>query len=375
MADDPNIGCSTVYWTADFVHWRNISPPNPVLSGLPAGVPVQCIYIWTSASFVSANDGWVLGRDGGSTDTVLFHTLNAGKSWTKEPGGYTGSNGGSEIIDFADPSFGWRQQFATGANSTYSLELTDNGGTTWTAAPSIATHGGDQNLPVVFANPTLAFAAQPTYLYAMFPGDNPEPWIWRTTDGGNHWSRFTVPAPAALAGATAFYGQPRFFGQAGVLPVAFSNGSATWVAFYRSSDSGITWQLQALLRTHSDLLALPDVESIVPTHVIGALPLVAVASTSTFWVIGTRTSGARTVSVTNDGGVTWKSDIAAGIPIYKPSIQEYASQVGIISLLQAASLNRAWIQVTEGSSIDSQPAVLLSTRDGGRTWTPLQPSP
>ena len=376
VADDPNIGCSTVYWTADFVHWRNISPPNPVLTGLPAVAPVQCIYIWTSASFVSANDGWVLGRDGGSTDTVLFHTLNGGKSWTKEPGGYTGSNGGSEIIGFADSSFGWRQQFATGANGPYSLELTDNGGTTWTAAPSIATHGGDQNLPVVFANPTVAFAAKSlTYVYAMFPDDNPAPWIWRTTDGGNHWSHFTVPAPPTLAGATAFYGQPRFFGQVGVLPVAFTNRSRTWVAFYRSSDSGITWQLQALLRAESDLLALPDVGSTAPTHVAGAFPVVAVAAPSTFWVIGTSTTGARTVSVTNDGGVKWKSDIAAGIPTYKPSVKEYASQEGSVSLLQAASPNRAWIQVTEGSLIDSQSAVLLCTQDGGRTWTPLLPSP
>lgn len=376
VAKDPNIGCSTVWLTADFVHWRNIGPPNPVLTGLPAGAPVQCIYIWTSASFVSADDGWVLGRDGDSTDTVLFHTLNGGRSWTKEPGGHTGSNGGSEVIGFADPSFGWRQQFATGANGPFGLELTNNGGTTWSAAPSVATHNGDQNLPVVFASPTVAFAAKPlSYVYARFPDDSPAPWIWRTTDGGNHWSHFTVPPPPTLAGATAFYGQPRFFGHAGVLPVAFTDRSVTWVAFYRSSDSGITWQLQARLRTHGDLLALPDGASTAPTYVAGAFPVVAVASPSTFWVIGTSTTGARTVSVTNDGGATWKSDIAAGIPTYKPSVQEYASQEGSVSLLQAASPNRAWIQVIEGSSIDSQSVVLLRTEDGGRNWTPLQPSP
>lgn len=376
VADDPNSGCSTVYWTADFVHWRNISPPNPALTGLPAGTPVQCTYIWTSASFVSANDGWVLGRDGGGSGTVLYHTVDAGKSWIKEPGGGTGSSGGSEIIGFASPSFGWRQQFATGANGPYSLQVTNNGGTTWTKAPSIATHGGDQNLPVVFASPTVAFAANPlTYVYAMGPGDNPAPWVWRTTDGGNRWSHFTVPAPPSLAGATAFYSQPRFFGQAGVLPVAFTKSSATWVVFYRSTDSGTTWQLQTLLRTHSDLLALPDVGSTAPTHVAGAFPVVAIASPSTFWVIGTSTTGARTVSVTNDSGTTWTSNTAAGIPTYKPTAQEYASQEGFVSLLQAASPTQAWIQVTEGSSLNSQSAVLLSTHDEGRTWTPLQPSP
>lgn len=376
VADDPSSGCSRLYWTADFVHWRNISPPNPMVTGLPAGAPPLCTYIWTSASFVSANDGWVLGRDGGSTDTVLYHTVDAGKSWTKQPGGYTGSNGGYELIGFANPSFGWRQQFATGANGSYSLELTNNGGTTWSGAPSIATHGGDQLLPVVFADPSVAFAANPlTYVNAISYDAEPAPWIWRTTDGGNRWSHFSVPTPPTIPGATAFYGQPRFFGQVGVLPVAFTKSSSTWVAFYRSADSGITWQLHALLRTTSDLLAVPDVGNTAPTHVAGAFPVEAIASPSTFWVIGTSTTGTRTVSVTNDSGTTWTTNTAAGIPTYKPTAQEYASQEGFVSLLQAASPTQAWIQVTEGSSLNSQSAVLLKTQDGGQTWTPLQPSP
>lgn len=376
VADDPNTGCSRVYWTTDFVHWQNISPPNPVITGLPAGAPAQCTYIWTSASFVSADDGWVLGRDGGSTDTVLYHTADGGKSWTKQPGGYTGSNGGWEVIGFANPSFGWRQQFAEGANGPYSLELTVNGGTTWSAAPSIAPHGGDQILPVVFANPSVAFAANPlTYVNAISFDAEPAPWVWRTTDGANHWSHFSLPAPPSLAGATAFYGQPRFFDQLGVLPVAFTNNNRTWVAFYRSTDSGITWQLKTLLRTTSDLLAVPSVGNTAPTQVAGAFPVVAIASPTTYWVIGTSTTGTRTVSITNDSGATWTSNTAAGIPAYKPTVQEYASQEGFLSLLQAASPTQAWIQVTEGSSLDSQTAVLLKTPDGGRTWTPLQPSP
>ena len=376
VADDPNSGCSQVYWSTDFARWRNISPPNPVVTGLPAGAPVLCTYVWTSASFASVDDGWVLGRDEGGSATVLYHTLDGGKTWTREPGGGTGSGGGSEVIGFASPSFGWRQQFATGSNSPYSLELTDNGGTTWSAAPSIATHGGDENLPVVFASPSVAFAAKPlTYVYATFPGDNPAPWVWRTTDGGNHWSRFSVPAPPALHGVPAFYSQPRFFGQVGVLPVAFTNSSATWVAFYRSTDSGITWHLQTLLRTTSNLLTVPNTGNAGPAYITGAFPVIAVASPSTFWVIGTSTTGAHTVSITNDSGSTWASNTATGIPTYKPSIKEYASQEGFVSLLQAASPTHAWIQVTEGASLNSQSEVLLGTHDGGRTWTPLRPSP
>lgn len=129
------------------------------------------------------------------------------------------------------------------------------------------------------------------------------------------------------------------------------------------------------LHTTSDLVTLPDIGNTASTHQAGAFPVIAIASPSAFWVIGTSTTGARTVSITNDSGTTWTSSAATGIPTYKPSAQEYASQEGFVSLLQAASPTQAWIQVTEGPSIDSQTAVLLSTQDGGRTWTPLQPSP
>ena len=74
MVEDSANGCSTVYWTKDFVHWKNITPPNVVPPGQQATASIPCFYYWESASFVSADDGWVLGRDGGSTDTVLFHT-------------------------------------------------------------------------------------------------------------------------------------------------------------------------------------------------------------------------------------------------------------------------------------------------------------
>ncbi len=368
VADVPHSGCSTVYRTTDFVHWRAITPPNPTLRGEP------CPDLWTDASFVSPDEGWILGRDGGGSDTVLYRTLDGGSSWTREPGGSTGSNGGWETIGFADARFGWRQQFAGGSSRPYTLELTHDGGTTWSVAPAIGTHGGDQNLPVVFATPSIAFAGDPlTYSNPSGPGYGPQSAVWRTTDGGNHWARATVTAPSTLAKATAFYGLPHFFGDLGVLPVTYTTAHGTWVAFYRSTDSGITWTLGTLLATRSDLLPV-SYGGTAPTHVMGAFPVVTVASRSTFWVIGTSTSGVRTVSVTHDAGGTWASTTVTGIPPYQPSTDEYASQQGFVSLLEAAGPTRAWIEVTEGSDPSSQTAVLLATRDGGKTWAPVRPS-
>ena len=125
-------GCSPVYLTSDFTNWRYVTPPLKLKS-------VACHYIWTSAAFVSPDTGWLLVSNEGGTGTILEHTVNGGRTWTQQPGGDTGSAGGSEVIGFASPSFGWRQQFADGSNASFVLQRTTDGGSTWTVvhrAPS-----------------------------------------------------------------------------------------------------------------------------------------------------------------------------------------------------------------------------------------------
>jgi hypothetical protein len=120
--------CSSVYLTRDFVHWRNITPP---LKGSSDALKGTCLYAWSDAFFTSSNDGWLLARNTGSTQTILRHTINGGTTWSAQPGGDTGSNAGSETISFVNSSLGWRQQFGVGSNGAYALERTLNGGTTW----------------------------------------------------------------------------------------------------------------------------------------------------------------------------------------------------------------------------------------------------
>ena len=371
IVEDAVNGCSTVYWTTDFVHWKNITPPLVVAPGQQETATTPCFYIWQSASFVSASDGWVLGRDGGGTDTLLFHTLDGGLTWTRQPGGYTGSNFGNQVIGFANAQLGWRQQFATGSNQPYTLELTQDAGASWSLLPGVEAHGGCEWEQVVFASPSIAFEGQPLdYAYS------PASWLWRTTDGGDSWAHVTVATPQRLAGASAYYGQPQFFGDVGVLPVAFTEGASTFVAFYRSTDEGIDWSLEAVVPTKSALEAgsAADVCS-TATTASGAFPVVALAGPDTWWVVGTSADGNRTIAVTSNGGLSWTSASPSGIPPYVVSVQdqEYASQQGFISPFEASSPTRAWISVVEGANLDSQTAVLLQTTDGGRTWSLLQP--
>jgi len=358
-------GCSDVFVSTDFSHWRDVTPH---MSSSPR--VQECPY-WNSASFVSPQDGWVLGRGGGATDTVLFHTVDAGHTWKQQPGGTTRSNAGYEVVGFANPQVGWRQQFAIGANRPYTLEMTSDAGTTWSAIGPVIEHGGCEQAPVVFTNSRVGIAAYPlTYDYPF--GDfAPTPWVWRTVDGGTTWKHLTVPSPPALTAGAALYGSPSFFANIGVLPVAFVHGSRTVVGFYQSHDGGLTWSRRAVTPTQSALFPTTGGDGFCanPTHVAGSFPVVAIAAPNTWWVIGTSHTGSRTISVTRDGGRSWRTVSPIGLPPYTPTIQEYASLEGFISSLRALSDTRAWITVTEGATIGSQSDVLLQTGDGGRTWS------
>jgi hypothetical protein len=91
---NPTTGCSEVFLTTDFIHWRNITPPLKVPTTMPKG---SCLYVWTDAYFTSPAVGWLLARNGGSTQTILRHTLDGGRTWITQPGGDTGSNGGGPL--------------------------------------------------------------------------------------------------------------------------------------------------------------------------------------------------------------------------------------------------------------------------------------
>jgi len=86
--DESNTGCGEVFLTTDFIHWRNITPPLKIPKSVAKG---QCLYVWSDASFTSPTVGWLLARNGGSTQTILRHTVDGGRSWITQPGGDTGA--------------------------------------------------------------------------------------------------------------------------------------------------------------------------------------------------------------------------------------------------------------------------------------------
>jgi photosystem II stability/assembly factor-like uncharacterized protein len=359
-------GCPRLYSTTDFTRWHNISPPQPPSSVGP------CVYVWSSASFISPDEGWVLGRNGGATDTTLYRTVDGGRSWTKEPGSATGSNGGEQVIGFTSPTDGWRQQFATGANGPYLLETTADGGETWTELPQQGTNGGCMFALDAFANPADGYAAPG--LGVGFGGPPPQSFLWRTVDGGRTWTTFTLARPAGAAGVAAYEYPPTFLSATvGVLPVSYRTAAgASALAFYVTKDAGGSWTVRATMRSRSaggterpSSPSSPSSPSITTDSSLcdasaapspPAAPGVAVASPSTWWVMA---PGDGRVAVTATGGTTWTH-------VRKTGLHPAGA---VLSSFRAANARVAWV-TTSDESVGQRS---FQTLDGGRTWTALRP--
>ena len=349
-------GCNTVYLTADFTTWRNVSPPNKVVAG-------SCLYVWTSASFVSPTNGWLLGRNMGSTVTVLERTTDGGKTWSRQPGDTTGSNAGAEAIAFVNAAVGWRQQFSWGANS-YKLSRTLNGGTTWTTR-AYYPRTGCPMLSDVFSSASVGFAGSPLAGSTMSVGSVNLPYVWRTINGGATWLKMVLARPSSVPiHATGLYGLPVFAGRIGTLPIDYPVGGHQDLFFYSSRDYGIHWSL--ITTVASPLVVLGAVtlnENAVAqgcyasdTVAKGSLASVSLVNPSTWWILRPSSTGNSERFVVQNGSVS---------TLKIKFLPDTAGR----AVLQAASSTKA--VVTLGKSVG--PFHVFVTVDGGAEWYPLSP--
>ncbi|HXM54107.1 MAG TPA: hypothetical protein VOB72_01865 [Candidatus Dormibacteraeota bacterium] len=335
---------------------------RPWAAGQPAPAPAAAPQpdLTSTMDWLSAGDGWLAALDRPAGRTTLFHTPDAGRTWTR-----LRTSVAVETVAFADARHG----VLYGPSAT--LRTTD-GGRHWRA---LTLPDGAEGQRPVFADAVHGWVWDPLVgaLYGTadggerwrplsglgLPDDGPEalgfrdalhgwatapagpepPALYTSGDGGEGWSARPVPPPPGgwPAGRQFAVGPPAIgadghgvvligeFIPWGFLIVA----SAYWVA--ATADGGATWG------------AARPLPAVRPGTVVTLAGSPATGAVAWAW-------SADELLLTRDGGATWAR---AAVP-----------DGGSIDRLQAVGTDGAWA----AASVAGGRWALFSTADGGVTW-------
>jgi photosystem II stability/assembly factor-like uncharacterized protein len=302
----------------------------------PAGGPVPAGFTPTSASFISASAGWVLGTAPCATQpcTSIVRTRDGGRSWQGIPAPKATlgqpdqpSNGDVAQLRFADASDGW-----AGVGALYS---THNGGTSWTAVP-IGAHG----------SAVSAIASGGGYVYVAVYGCPSEgssscvqtSRIYVSPIGSDHFSAVAPTIPGSIGPADLAVHGADWFVLAAKNGVEYhGHGNASAVQFSGPCTSGSGAGIAAADAQHLDVLCAGD----------GA------AGTASYQLNGT-----------SNGGEHW---LANGPPHLLPTGLAAVSDSGKGVLLVAAEsgASRLYRSTNDGTTLP----IVFDAGGGGTVWS------
>ena len=339
----PDVGWAAtnkkLFWTTDGgAQWKDITPK---LDHKEQRV--------SSVFFLDASSGWAWlscsdGRDP-IVDDVCFEfasTTNAGENWsvvhpkivdpvppsviTEDGQGFSGKT----FLDFTDVQHGWailKRNLHVEASSGEMLRTVD-GGRTWTQLPK-------NTLPIAehfrFVNPKSGWIA-----------GGPDQELFKTLDSGDSWQRVSLAVPSQIwQDLSPVYDLPVFVDEkTGYLRATYESSMSSGVpaVVFKTEDGGGTWH--PLITTGNQ----PD------THPWSAYPS-AIADGE---LLTATVSGGR-IELSRTEGAEAKHQSAR--------ISVHASTVDQLSFVSPL---RGWIIATYW---------ILSTSDGGVSWTNVTPDP
>ena len=226
--------------------WKPVTPPEPDRSGKHA-----------VAFFLDINHAWVNYSSPPSgtppTQFTMWRTVDGGASWNSTStslSGLTMDGFTTSQIGFSDANNGWLLSIlGAGMSHTYfAIYTTSNGGGTWNIKVSPDLNNAEMacgKSGVWFRDANHGLLAG--NCYGVIKGL----YLYATSDGGDHWSLVSLPAPAAMTDAytnksvACGADAPQFFDVSkGLLAVTCqnmnSNAIGRWI--YRTTDGGSTWK-------------------------------------------------------------------------------------------------------------------------------------
>jgi photosystem II stability/assembly factor-like uncharacterized protein len=254
---------------------------------------------------------------------LLFAAASFAQTWIPQTSNTTASLRGVSAVDD-------RVVWASGTGGTW-LRTVD-GGSTWQASKV-------PDAETLDFRGIRAFDERNAWLMSIGPGEKSR--IYRTTDGGGHWTlQFTHPDPKGFLDSIAFWSPSQ-----GIVVGDALEGSAD---VRTTTDAGAHWERRQTPP------ALPGEGSFAASNTC-----LFVRGLSEVWYI-TGGTGAGRVFHSTDGGRTWS---VAPAPIRNDS-----ASAGIFSIAFADSTHGMVVGGDYSKDKEDRQNIAVTT-DGGRTWS------
>jgi photosystem II stability/assembly factor-like uncharacterized protein len=314
----------TLFWTNDAgQHWENRTPPG-------ANQLIANVF------FLDAAAGWALlarADDDAQLQFDVAATEDAGQTWVishvEIPNRIADEFSGQGSLFFLDRQHGWIDlSIASGsAFRPGKMLMTDDGGATWKESV------GEPGVAGSFCFFSLRDG--------VLSGGPANTEFYVTHDGSTSWQRISLNAAQAVPPDFATYGAPACNGQHGSLPVTYSGpeGTHSDLILYETENAGHEFQPDRVLR---------DLEETAPgqeiTTALGDSQLITLSVADKFIL--------RLTAVPKSGNQLTEISQVGGAPF------------SIVSA-SFSDVSRGWVLTSFG---------LLSTSDGGVTWSDVTPT-
>lgn len=289
-----------------------------------------------TAVYTDAQSAYIVSTDPERAPSLLHITKDGGQTWQQIelPGQYPSFP--SPIIVNPQTIFIFENLGGAAGSQAIALSLSLDSGQTWvqtfahvpgeTENASLP-FGGQKSLPI-FLNAELGFIG------GSRPMEN-DIYFFRTQDSGQTWQPQPLPVPENIRNYMAMVQTPLLFASEDseiIVPVNFSLlDSDPLLVFFHSKDSGQNWQATAPI-AYGSAYAFLD--------------------TQTGWAWAENN-----LYATRDGGQTWQN------------IQHNLPKGASVNQLQFTSPQNGWALVFE---LDFQTRLYV-TNDGGQTWQTASP--
>ncbi len=311
--------------------WKEVTPPEAIGGDYYSG----------SIVFLGENEAWLLVSKPEQT-SVLFHTSDAGTSWSRNDLPFAGGQMSFSRPEGAEDANGViLADLGVGAGSQWvAVYASSDSGKTWTQTFTHTPGEGDSSLPAGGIKSSMTYdGANELWITGSMPIDN-FLYLYHSTDLGKTWSPQTCEIQK-IAESVMYETYKPFWvtPDEGFLPIrVFFGSTAMKTVFCQTIDHGASWQFLSILDENNIYHFFDSTQG---------------------WV-----GNANRLLRTTDGGHTWE-DLSAALPTGESlvSLDFGTSEIGVLvtnpSNFENINENRLYLSIDSGKSWSLLPTSVL----------------